>query len=191
MQENDLAVLTEGAQDYVDYVTQLEERYLKAYGEVLTFGSGDCGQLAHGVTEDEDLMVRFPRIVYSLRYSSIGLYLKVSLLHRDKRVVSIACGGLHNAVITEEVATIVSLVTSSFIFIRVWCTHGDATTTARWADLAKRACLTSWRLWLRYASSRSRVEMARRSQFPLLERSSAGAATRTKKVLEGPGKPHK
>ena len=72
VQENDLAVLTEGAQDYVDYVTQLEERYLKAYGEVLTFGSGDCGQLAHGVTEDEDLMVRFPRIVYSLRYSSIG-----------------------------------------------------------------------------------------------------------------------
>ena len=67
MQEDDLAVLTEGAQDYVDYVTQLEERYLKSYGEVLTFGSGDCGQLAHGVIEDDDLMVKFPRIVYSLR----------------------------------------------------------------------------------------------------------------------------
>jgi regulator of chromosome condensation len=45
----------------------LKERYLKGYGEVLTFGSGDCGQLAHGVEEDDDLMVKFPRVVYSLR----------------------------------------------------------------------------------------------------------------------------
>jgi alpha-tubulin suppressor-like RCC1 family protein len=36
--------------------------------------------------EDSDLMVRFPRIVYSLR---------------DKKVCGIACGGLHNAVWTE------------------------------------------------------------------------------------------
>ena len=49
-------------------------------------GNGDCGQLAHGVEEDDDMAVRFPRIVYSLR---------------DKRAVSISCGGLHNAVVTE------------------------------------------------------------------------------------------
>ena len=79
--------LTNGVQDYIDYSTQLQDRYLKSYGEVLTFGSGDCGQLAHGTEEDEDLMVRFPRVVYSLR---------------DKKVCGIACGGLHNAVVTEQ-----------------------------------------------------------------------------------------
>ena len=68
-------------------MTQLEDRYLRRHGEVLTFGSGDCGQLAHGIDDDDDLTVRFPRVVYSLR---------------DKKVCGIACGGLHNAVFTEE-----------------------------------------------------------------------------------------
>ncbi|RYG69548.1 hypothetical protein EON64_02405 [archaeon] len=53
---------------------------------MLTFGSGDCGQLAHGTERDEDLTVKYPRTVYSLR---------------DKKVVGIACGGIHNAVYTE------------------------------------------------------------------------------------------
>jgi hypothetical protein len=53
--------------DYVDFACSLEDRYLRSYGEVLTFGSGDCGQLAHGIDRDEDLMVKYPRIVYSLR----------------------------------------------------------------------------------------------------------------------------
>jgi regulator of chromosome condensation len=74
-------------QDYIGYATQLEERYLSKYGEVLTFGSGDCGQLAHGIDEDEDLIVKFPRIVYSLR---------------NKKVCGISCGGLHNAAFTES-----------------------------------------------------------------------------------------
>lgn len=43
--------------------------------------------MAHGTENDEDLMVRYPRIVYSLR---------------DKKVCGIACGGLHNAVFTEQ-----------------------------------------------------------------------------------------
>lgn len=55
-------------QDYVDHVESLEDRYLRVYGEVLTFGSGDCGQLAHGIEKDEDLMVKYPRIVHNLRY---------------------------------------------------------------------------------------------------------------------------
>jgi len=79
--------LSNGVQDYIDYSSQLHDRYLKSYGEVLTFGSGDCGQLAHGTEKDDDLMVRFPRVVYSLR---------------DKKVCGIACGGLHNAVVTEN-----------------------------------------------------------------------------------------
>ena len=32
--------LIEGAQDYIDYVNQLQSLYLRTYGEVLTFGSG-------------------------------------------------------------------------------------------------------------------------------------------------------
>ena len=51
-------------------MTSLEDRYLREYGEVLTFGSGDCGQLAHGMEEDEDLMVKYPRVVHSLRLVS-------------------------------------------------------------------------------------------------------------------------
>lgn len=80
------ADLSEGFQDYVDHVGGLEDRFLRTYGEVLTFGSGDCGQLALG-TEDDDLMVKYPRVVYSLR---------------DKKVLGIACGGIHNAVYTAS-----------------------------------------------------------------------------------------
>jgi len=80
-------VYSAAVQDYMDHVAALQARYLRTYGEVMTFGSGDCGQLAHGVEEDRDLMVRYPRIVRSLR---------------DKRVAMIACGGLHNAVVTED-----------------------------------------------------------------------------------------
>lgn len=59
--------MIDAVQDYIDYMKQLEDRYLCSYGEVMTFGSGDCGQLAHGIDEDDDVMVKFPRIVYSLR----------------------------------------------------------------------------------------------------------------------------
>jgi regulator of chromosome condensation len=76
------ADLSAGFQDYVDHSTCLEDRFLRTYGEVLTFGSGDCGQLAHGSENPEDLEVKYPRIVYSLR---------------DKKIVGIACGGIHNA----------------------------------------------------------------------------------------------
>ena len=85
--EDSSSDMTDGIQDYISFVKELEDRYLRIYGEVMTFGSGDCGQLAHGVDSDEDLMVRFPRVVYSLR---------------EKKVSSISCGGLHNAVCTED-----------------------------------------------------------------------------------------
>ncbi len=78
------ADLTAGMQDYISYVDKLERRYMRQQGIVLSFGSGDCGQLAHG-DEQEDLLVKHPRVVRSLQ---------------NKRVVSIACGGLHNAIVT-------------------------------------------------------------------------------------------
>ena len=78
--------LAAGVQDYRDYVSSLRGKYLRGEGQVLTFGSGDCGQLAHGIDEDEDLMVKYPRKVLSLA---------------DKQVVGISCGGLHNAVYTS------------------------------------------------------------------------------------------
>ena len=81
------ANLSSGVQDYIDYASQLENRYFRRYGECLTFGSGDCAQLGHGTDHDEDLMVKYPRIVYPLR---------------DKKVCGISCGGLHNAVWTEH-----------------------------------------------------------------------------------------
>ena len=67
------------------YSKQLENSYLVKSGSLLTFGSGDCGQLAHGVDDDEDMIVKYPRIVDFFR----GI-----------NVVSIACGALHNALIT-------------------------------------------------------------------------------------------
>jgi hypothetical protein len=63
----------------VQHVSALEDRYLRTYGECLTFGSGDCGQLAHGIENDEDLMVKYPRVVYSLRYALYWLF--ASLIH--------------------------------------------------------------------------------------------------------------
>lgn len=84
--EDSTASLIDGVQDYIDHACQLKDRYLRSHGEVLTFGNGECGQLAHGVENEEDTTVKYPRIVYSLR---------------NKKVVGIACGGIHNAVFTE------------------------------------------------------------------------------------------
>lgn len=79
--------LSGGAREYLDKLARLEGRYLVERSDVLTFGSGDCGQLAHGVDCDEDMLVARPRVVYSLRAQS---------------VVGIACGGLHTAVHTSN-----------------------------------------------------------------------------------------
>ena len=54
---------------------------------MLSFGSGDCGQLAHGVDDDDQMIVKRPRVVYSLR---------------EKRIATVACGGLHNVAATAD-----------------------------------------------------------------------------------------
>ncbi|OWY90794.1 Regulator of chromosome condensation (RCC1), partial [Phytophthora megakarya] len=68
--------------EYLSYAREIDAKFGGHAGQVLTFGSGDCGQLGHGVEEEEDLMVKYPRVVRPL------LTLKI---------VRVACGGLHSA----------------------------------------------------------------------------------------------
>jgi len=75
--------LVDASRNFLDYLQQLQDRYLRTDGEVFTFGSGDCGQLAHG---DDHTDVPYPRVVRSLR---------------DLKVCIVSCGGLHNAVVTS------------------------------------------------------------------------------------------
>jgi regulator of chromosome condensation len=84
----DSADYQEAAADYVVAMKDLQSRYLRPAGDVLTFGSGDCCQLGHGNEEDDDLMVKYPRVVSYFPTNKIKL-------------VAIACGGLHNVVITD------------------------------------------------------------------------------------------
>ncbi|TDH73114.1 hypothetical protein CCR75_004261 [Bremia lactucae] len=71
--------------EYIIYAREIDANFGTHAGQILTFGSGDCGQLGHGVEEESDLMVKFPRVVRPLATLSI---------------VRIACGGLHSAAIT-------------------------------------------------------------------------------------------
>ena len=50
MTEDPSSIMTNASQDALDYLNALEDRYLKSYGEVLTFGNGDCGQLVMELT---------------------------------------------------------------------------------------------------------------------------------------------
>ena len=79
----------DAARDYVRYAEQLEARFLPKRTEVLSFGSGDCGQLAHSSTlEDEnDTVVAKPRVVKALT---------------NKVVAQLSCGGLHNVAVTLD-----------------------------------------------------------------------------------------
>ena len=72
--------------EYLSYARHIEERFGEAKGSVLTFGSGDCGQLAHGVERDGDMIVKFPRQVTGLN---------------AHHVTRLACGGLHSAALTS------------------------------------------------------------------------------------------
>ncbi|KAF4320371.1 hypothetical protein G195_006382, partial [Phytophthora kernoviae 00238/432] len=76
---------TQNMKEYVVYARDVDAKFGDRSGQLLTFGSGDCGQLGHGVEEEEDLMVKFPRVVKPLA---------------KLKIVRVACGGLHSAAIT-------------------------------------------------------------------------------------------
>ena len=82
---NDTANLhfMEQAKKYIKTATAIQEKYLSRVG-VLMCGSGDCGQLA---LSEDTLEASTPREVLALR---------------NNKAVSIACGGLHTAVVFED-----------------------------------------------------------------------------------------
>ncbi|KAJ1462512.1 regulator of chromosome condensation 1/beta-lactamase-inhibitor protein II [Pelagophyceae sp. CCMP2097] len=84
--EPDVAIL-EAARDYVSYASALEQQFLTEHTDVLSFGSGDCGQLAHGMDDDRDTIVPKPRRILALR---------------SKLITVVSCGGLHNAAVTAD-----------------------------------------------------------------------------------------
>lgn len=55
IERDPLASLIDAGNEYVQYVQALEERYTRAGGDVYSCGSGECGQLGHGV-EDESVL---------------------------------------------------------------------------------------------------------------------------------------
>ncbi|CEG47261.1 FOG: RCC1 domain [Plasmopara halstedii] len=73
--------------EYLNYAREIDAKFGARYGQILTFGSGDCGQLGHGVEMDDDLMAKVPRVVHSLA---------------KLKVARVACGGLHSAAITAS-----------------------------------------------------------------------------------------
>ncbi|KAF0688375.1 Aste57867_19995 [Aphanomyces stellatus] len=77
----------ENMKEYLAYVQEINGRYGSQHGVVLSFGSGDCGQLGHGVDEDRDMMVKFPRPIQAL-----SAY----------QIVRVACGGLHTMALSNE-----------------------------------------------------------------------------------------
>ncbi len=79
--------LTQGVEDCVSQINDINSRYLTEHGSILTFGSGDCGQAGHGIDDEADLAVRIPKIIASL--SKI-------------QVSGISCGGIHNALYTSS-----------------------------------------------------------------------------------------
>ncbi|OQR92398.1 regulator of chromosome condensation (RCC1)-like protein [Achlya hypogyna] len=73
--------------EYVAYVREVEARFGDNCGAVMAFGSGDCGQLGHGVDEDDDMIVSVPRVVSALA---------------KQQIVRVGCGGLHTAAVTKD-----------------------------------------------------------------------------------------
>lgn len=78
---------SEAMREYINYARDVDNKFGGRGGVLYMFGSGDCGQLGHGVDEDDDLMVRFPR--------------PLSLLQK-RTITRVMCGGLHSAAITSE-----------------------------------------------------------------------------------------
>ncbi|KAL3777702.1 hypothetical protein ACHAW5_010340 [Stephanodiscus triporus] len=71
-------------ENYLRRSAEIRRRYDRDYGDVVVFGSGDCGQLGCGVSVTES---RAPRILKYLRGMGVDM---------------IACGGLHSLALTGD-----------------------------------------------------------------------------------------
>ena len=86
--ERQLSDWSAGVWDYVQAARTIDATLSPPTGRVYSFGSGDCGQLGHGVERGEaDLCVGRPRAIDTLK---------------DEEIESVVCGGLHNLAITAK-----------------------------------------------------------------------------------------
>lgn len=70
--------------NYLLQVEKIRQRYDRAYGDIVVFGQGDCGQLGCGESVTE---ARRPRILAGLR---------------GKNISQVACGGLHSVAVDDS-----------------------------------------------------------------------------------------
>jgi regulator of chromosome condensation len=87
MAQNATGLWSENMKEYLSYSWEIDARYGDKHGVVLAFGSGDCGQLGHGVGEDSDMIVSTPRVITALE---------------KHHVIRVACGGLHTVAVSKE-----------------------------------------------------------------------------------------
>ena len=72
---------------YINKTEEIKRKYMPATGDVLTFGSGDFGQLGHTFKEDGNNDSNTPRCVMTLRNSGI---------------TAVACGGLFSLGVSDN-----------------------------------------------------------------------------------------
>ena len=72
----------EACRDYAFYAREIANEFAEKKTTVLSFGSGDCGQLGHGTNSERDTIVTKPRPIMAFS--------------RGIRISQVACGGLHN-----------------------------------------------------------------------------------------------
>lgn len=80
--------LTFQCQNYLQQASNVDFTYQRPSGDVLSFGMGDCGQLA---LDQEKMSAKRPKLVQALHESPVS---------------HVACGGLHNVAVVSETNTI-------------------------------------------------------------------------------------
>ena len=75
---------TQEARQYIEHAAKIRKRWIPATGDVLSFGTNDFGQLAQANNVKER---KRPSLIMTLR---------------DRGVVEVACGGLHNVAVAED-----------------------------------------------------------------------------------------
>jgi regulator of chromosome condensation len=82
----DTTDLTDLCNEYLDYAKAIKSKYQPPEATtVLTFGTGDCGQLGFGIDENRDLEVKRPRTLMALNTA-----------------IALAAGGLHNVAVMRD-----------------------------------------------------------------------------------------